>query len=605
MSSDTNSLFPVQRSERSLVTTGNSDLVHISNQHILARYLNDAKNATFFINDQPYTKRSDLQWNIGDVLPQHKMTNPLYGKKYVIASSKLTFNDQEKSVYTVLMTSDLRTHFPSIKTSLISDMGLTNRASLNLVKVQCTEELIHAFADHTTETESLAKDDEGRAFKEICKKIMTQYPSCSDIHFEVSCIPGASLIRIRVDGNLQVFAEYQYDFLYQTVDVAYNIIGGDRSAGSSIEGNNLNWNEPRTAKFVYIEDVNRVEFRVEFLPRTVEKGGDLCCRISAGLNGAKVRPIKDTGYHPAALKLIKKKSAMKQGNILLAGITGSGKSQSMYSIYDYLKDLYQGTRKFIVVENPVEMNLEGITQINLEDNTTAHDNERNSIETKFRRVLEANLRSDPDVMGAGEVRCKNSATFSMEASKTGHLCLSTIHAGGVFEVPGRIDSWGIPRSVYLNPSSLTLIIAQSLLRQVCPCCSKTYDELPSDSPEVYSLIESLADLELLEYLKDVRFATNGGCEHCNYSSDGRFGRTPVAEALAPDATIRKLWVQSKDNEAHAYWYNNGGFTKLEHAIYKMCRGELDPVIIESEIDELVESKRLRVELGVSLYHPKG
>ena len=598
-------LVPVHSTNHELVTTGSSTLIHINNQHILARYLDSENSSGFFINSYPYTKRSDLEWDIGRVLSKEKMTHPLYGKDYVVASSNLEFSDKKKQVHTILMISELKTQFTNIRTSLINDLNLQNIAELNLVKVQCTRELIHAFADHTLNMSLQAKQDEGTAFKSICKEIMELHPACSDIHFEISAIPGETRIRIRVDGELQTFGEYNYEYLFETVEVAYNVIGGDTDSGSSIEGNNLNWNEPRTAKFVYNEDNHTIEYRVEFLPRTTEKGGDLICRITAGLTGAKIRPIDETGYHPEQTKLIKRKSAEAQGNVMLAGVTGSGKSQTMYSIYDYLQDMSQGTRKFIVVENPVEMSLKGITQINLEDNTTAHNNESNSLEKKFKRVLEGNLRADPDVMGAGEIRCKNSATFSMEASKTGHLCISTIHASGVFEVPGRIDSWGIPRTVYLNSSSLSLVIAQSLVRTVCPYCSKKYHEMPPDSAQVYSLVEKLAELELLEYLKDIRFALKGGCEHCDHSVDGRKGRTPVAEVLAPDAKIRSLWVQSKDNEANAYWYMNGGFTKLEHAIYKMCQGELDPVIIEDAVGDLRTSKTKRDELSVPLYHPRG
>ena len=605
MQNNSSALVTVHSNNHELVISGHSELTKIQNQHNLARYLDSETNSAFFLNSHAYTKRSDLEWDIGPVIPQDKMTHPLYGKDYVVASANLEFSDERKQVHTILMVRELKPQFTSIRASLINDLNLQNSSDLNLVKVQCTRDLVLAFADHTRTEEIQIKDDEGKAFKIICKEIMEMHPDCSDIHFEVSSIPGETRIRIRVDGNLQTFGEYKYEFLRETVDVAYNVIGGDTEGGSSIEGNNLNWNEPRTAKFVYNDDGQTIEFRVEFLPRTTEKGGDLICRISAGLKGAKIRPLDHTGYHPEQAKLIKRKAAEAQGNIMLAGITGSGKSQTMYSIYDYLQTRYEGTRKFIVVENPVEMSLKGITQINLEDNTTAHNDANNSLENKFKRVLQGNLRADPDVMGTGEIRCKNSATFSMEASKTGHLCISTIHASGVFEVPGRIDSWDIPRTIFLNSSSLTLVIAQSLLRTVCPCCSKKYHELPADSQQVYSLVEKLAALELLEYLEHIRFATKGGCEHCEYSADGRKGRTPVAEVLAPDATILSLWVSSKDTEAKEYWYQNGGFTKLEHAIYKMCKGELDPEIIESQVEDLYASKSKRIELSVPLYHPRG
>jgi len=604
MNSQANALVPIRKSERSLVEQGTPSLIEINQSHILVQYLENKSSQSFFINDQPFSNRNQLQWDIGTVLTKDKMTHPDYGRQYVIAESKVIIGDKTQTIYTFLMTETLKPQSANITSSFISDMSISGAANLNLVKVKCTPGLVQAIAEHGISSSTVSKDDEGREYKKICDAIQTAYPDCSDIHFEVSDVPGQTLVRVRVDGDLFIYSEHQFKYLQQTVEIAYNVIGGDRQAGSSIEGSSLNWNKPQTAKFAYTDKGIHHEQRVEFLPRVSENGGDLVVRITSGLKGAKIRPLDDADYHPKQLKLIKKKSATKQGNILLAGVTGSGKSQSMYSIYDYLLDLYQGTRKFIVAENPVEMTIDGITQINLEDNTTAHEAENNKLETKFKRVLQGNLRSDPDVMGTGEVRCKDSATFSMEASKTGHLCLSTIHASSVLEVPGRIDSWGIPRTIYLNSSSLSLVIAQSLIRTVCPNCSFTYDHLPADSSKVHRLVESLADLELLEYLEDIRFANPGGCKECDHSVDGRKGRTLVAEVLAPDSTIRALWVQSRDNEACAHWYSTGGFTKLEHAIYKMVNGVLDPEVIEAEIDDLVESKKTRLELGVPLYHPK-
>ncbi|MDF5468831.1 ATPase, T2SS/T4P/T4SS family, partial [Vibrio parahaemolyticus] len=174
----------------------------------------------------------------------------------------------------------------------------------------------------------------------------------------------------------------------------------------------------------------------------------------------------------------KKHSSKKQGNILFAGVTGSGKTQSMYSVIDYLQDLYKSTRKFVTAENPIEMNLEGVSQVNLEDNSSASDNEMNTLTKQFERISESFMRLDPDIMGTGEIRCYNSAKFAIESARTGHVCFSTIHAASSCDVPGRLDGFGVARSVYQSSNTLTVIIAQSLVRTVCPSCSRSYDELP-------------------------------------------------------------------------------------------------------------------------------
>jgi type II secretory ATPase GspE/PulE/Tfp pilus assembly ATPase PilB-like protein len=269
-----------------------------------------------------------------------------------------------------------------------------------------------------------------------------------------------------------------------------------------------------------------------------------------------------------------------------------------------MQEHYQGIRKILTAENPVELRLSGTTQVNLEDNTDASDDEANTLSEQFNRVAQSFWRADPDIIFSGEIRSEESAEFALEAARTGHLCLSTIHTAATTDVPSRFDSFNINRNVYQSSSSLTCLVAQSLVRTVCKSCGRKYDEMGKDSPLVYKTLQKLAKLELLQYLGEIRFANKGGCEDCNYSPDGRKGRTLVAEVLEADKFIRQHWVDDEDDLAKKHWLENGGFTKLEHAIYKLCKGELDIEIIESEIEEIVDSRRIREELGVAPYQPE-
>ncbi|HCG6523298.1 Flp pilus assembly complex ATPase component TadA [Vibrio parahaemolyticus] len=565
-----------------------------------------SSSSSHFFNDLTYDTREQLPWALGGIIDKDKVAHPAYGKKFLISDGHIQGVEEGYNYLTVLMTEDFSKSITQVRATIRDDLGYTDHTHTKVINLKCSEDLILLLADviFMGSEENQSKDDEGRSFKAITASVLESHPATSDIHFEVSNIPGNTLVRIRVDGDLIDFKEYTYDRLYETVDVAYNIIGGDEASGSSIQGNNLSWKEPQSGKFIYTYNDTQIEMRVEFAPRETEGGGDLVCRITSKGEKSSIRKLDKAGYHPVQTLLIKKHSSKKQGNILFAGVTGSGKTQSMYSVIDYLQDLYKSTRKFVTAENPIEMNLEGVSQVNLEDNSSASDNEMNTLTKQFERISESFMRLDPDIMGTGEIRCYNSAKFAIESARTGHVCFSTIHAASSCDVPGRLDGFGVARSVYQSSNTLTVIIAQSLVRTVCPSCSRSYDELPNNSPLVYSLIQSLSSLELLEYLPNIRFAKQGGCEECNYSVDGRVGRTPVAEVLAPDQTIRNLWAKNEDDLAKAHWLNTGGFTKLEHAIYKMCKGILDPEMIEREIDQLAVSRLVREELNVSLYHPE-
>ncbi|KAB0482464.1 hypothetical protein F7Q91_03380 [Vibrio chagasii] len=595
----------LDNSNTKLVPLNGSDLIETNQNGSLSAYINSPDERPFgiYINATAFTKKSDLTWDIGEIIGSEKILNPAYGKTYLVARNKLSIDGTISEVITLLISSEGAKQYQQIKTSLFSDLSIDSVKGVNLVNVLCVNELICSLSEYTGSKAYAGNDDEGRVFKEISSEIMKLYPSCSDIHFEVSDIPGETKVRIREDGDLKIFKEYPFDFLYETVDIAYNVIGGDKANGSTIQGNNLNWNKPQTGKFIYSFGQSTIEMRVEFAPRTTERGGDLVCRITSGLKETTVRPLADTGYHPRQLRMIKSLSSMKQGNVLLSGVTGSGKTQSLYSIFDYLLDKYAGTRKFVTAENPIEMNLKGVSQVNLEDNSDSSDKRSNTLDGQFDRIAQCFMRLDPDIMGTGEVRCHDSAKFSIEAARTGHLCLSTIHTASAHDVPGRLDGFSIPRAVYQSPSALSIVIAQSLLRTICIHCSKTADELPDDSQLVYKTLKKLSALELVEFLPKIRFPTTGGCEKCDYSPDGRKGRTPVAEVLVPDKTIRAYWCDGEDMKAKAHWYETGGFTKLEHALYKMFLGQLDPEIIESEVDLLENSAHLRKELGVALFNP--
>ena len=600
-----NQLAVIEPSHNSLVNVNRSALIEGKASGILSEYIRnpDSRSNGLFINTIAFTKQSDLAWDIGEIIGADRILNPSYGKSYLVARNKLSIEGKLTEVLTLLISNEGAKQYKQIKTSLFSDLNIDSVRNVEIVNVLCADELISSLSDYTGSQAQAGNDDEGRRFKEICHEIMIAQPSCSDIHFEVSNIPGETKIRIRVDGDLQIDKEYPYELLHQTVDVAYNVIGGDKTSGSTIQGNSLNWFKPQTGKFIYSFENSTIEMRVEFAPRATEKGGDLVCRITSGLKETTVRPLNDTGYHPIQLGMIKSLASMKQGNLLLSGVTGSGKSQSLYSIFDYLLDKFQGSRKFVTVENPIEMNLKGVSQVNLEDNSDSSDKKSNSLDGQFERVAQCFMRLDPDIMGTGEVRCYYSAKFAVEAARTGHLCLSTIHTASAHDVPGRLDGFGISRAVYQSASALSIIIAQSLLRTTCPHCSKTYDQLPDDSKVVFKTLQKLSTLQLVHHLPKIRFPNPGGCKHCKFSDDGRIGRTPVAEVLVPDKTIRSLWCKGDDIEAKAHWYRTGGFTKLEHSIYKMFQGLLDPEIIESEVDLLENSANIRKELGVELYDP--
>jgi general secretion pathway protein E len=200
------------------------------------------------------------------------------------------------------------------------------------------------------------------------------------------------------------------------------------------------------------------------------------------------------------------------GILLVTGPTGSGKTTTLYAS---LVTLNTGTRNILTVEDPIEYNLEGIgqTQVNTK------------VDMTFARGLRAILRQDPDVVMVGEIRDRETAEIAVQASLTGHLVLSTLHTNSAIGAVTRLVDMGI--EPFLLSSSLLGVLAQRLVRVLCPSCKQAYQ---ADAAECALLGVDAAQAPTLYH------AT--GCEACRQL--GYRGRTGIYELVVFDETLRTL-----------------------------------------------------------------
>ena len=205
------------------------------------------------------------------------------------------------------------------------------------------------------------------------------------------------------------------------------------------------------------------------------------------------------------------------GVIFVTGPTGSGKTTTLYAC---LNEINTPERKIITIEDPIEYEMEGITQIQVSS----------GIGLNFARGLRNVLRHDPNVIMVGEVRDLETAEIAIRASLTGHLVFSTLHTNDAASGITRLIDIGV--EPYLVSSSLEAIIAQRLVRIICPYCKKL-DE--SKIPELKTQIAR--DLNL-ESVNEVKIYTGTGCERCNFT--GFYGRIAIYEVLLLDEVIKDL-----------------------------------------------------------------
>jgi len=230
--------------------------------------------------------------------------------------------------------------------------------------------------------------------------------------------------------------------------------------------------------------------------------------------------LEKLGLSENDLKIFESLLKKPHGIIFVTGPTGSGKTTTLYAC---LSRLNTPDKKIISIEDPIEYELEGITQIQVMP----------EIGLTFARGLRSMLRHDPDVMMVGEVRDQETAEITIRVALTGHLVLSTLHTNDAASGITRLIDIGI--EPFLIASSVEAFIAQRLVRVICPHC-KELDKRP-----MLELKQKIAKSLQLKSAEEVKFYVGKGCQECDFT--GFFGRTAIYEILLMNEQIRELVIQ--------------------------------------------------------------
>jgi type IV pilus assembly protein PilB len=253
------------------------------------------------------------------------------------------------------------------------------------------------------------------------------------------------------------------------------------------------------------------------------------------------------GYEPEQKKIFTEALAQPQGMILVTGPTGSGKTVSLYT---GLNILNTEQRNISTAEDPVEINLEGINQVQI----------NNRAGLTFPGALRSFLRQDPDIVMVGEIRDLETAEISIKAAQTGHLVLSTLHTNTAAETLTRILNMGVPS--YNVASSVSIIIAQRLARRLCTQCREE---------------EHLTETQLVEQgfpadkLSDITLYKAVGCSHCTNGYKGRVGIYEVIKISPQISSIIMEGGNSLDiaKQCQTEGYNNLRQSGLQKAMSGM------------------------------------
>jgi len=328
----------------------------------------------------------------------------------------------------------------------------------------------------------------------------------SDVHFEPT-EEGLS-IRYRIDGVLLKRhtppKEYQLQILTRIKVMAKMDIAEHRL--------------PQDGRIKLKHGGREIDFRVSTLP--IVHGERIVLRILD--KGNVLLGLDRIGMQENVLKLFRKLIHMPEGIVLVTGPTGSGKTTTLYSA---LSEINSAEMNVVTIEDPVEYKLSGISQMNV--------NRR--IELDFAKGLRHILRQDPDVIMIGEIRDKETAEIAIQSSLTGHLVLSTLHTNDAPSALTRLADMGI--EPYLLASSILGVLAQRLVRCICPHCKTSYT--PSK--------EEMSDLGLKkEKMLNGPFYKGSGCSHC--FGTGYKGRCGIYELMPMSSRIKGQVLKSQDAE---------------------------------------------------------
>jgi general secretion pathway protein E len=259
--------------------------------------------------------------------------------------------------------------------------------------------------------------------------------------------------------------------------------------------------------------------------------------------------LEDIGFPQPLLPIYNRLIRQAHGIILVTGPTGSGKSTTLYATLQRIKT---SELNIITVEDPIEYQLQGVGQIQVNP----------KIELTFANGLRSILRQDPDVIMVGEIRDRETAEIAIQASLTGHLVFSTLHTNDAASAVTRLIDMGV--EPFLIASSVLAILAQRLVRLICPSCRAS--TVPAQ--EIVRELSHTAEF----WIRDGgQFARGAGCEAC--CGSGYRGRTGIYELLPLDDTIRELIMQRANaNMIKAAAIKRGMRTLLQSGSQKVLEG---------------------------------
>lgn len=419
----------------------------------------------------------------------------------------------------------------------IQPVVVPDRELLNAIKKYTQESIVDQEKEslNETKTEDELQEDEKPAVQ-LANQIfnLAVESGASDIHIEPQEL--ITRVRFRIDGAMHEIMQ-QPSRVHATLVSRIKVLGGMNIADRRI---------PQDGRITLKIDGKTIDVRVASLPSAY--GEKLTLRL---LNrSSRLITLSELGFPESHLKAYTDTIKKPYGFILITGPTGSGKSTTLYATLARLNSV---DKNIITLEDPIERRMEGLNQIQM--------NARAGM--TFASGLRSILRSDPDIIMVGEIRDYETAKIAVESALTGHLVLSTLHTNDAAGAVSRLGDMGVER--FLTASALAGVVAQRLIRILCPNCKRPYT-ISRDE-----LLSSIPDFPLEEHENEIELYHSRGCMLCNQT--GYKGRIGVYEFLQVDETMQRMIVaNASTNDIKEHAVSNGMITMRLDGLHKVKSG---------------------------------
>jgi general secretion pathway protein E len=412
-----------------------------------------------------------------------------------------------------------------------------------------------------------------RRFDELVQRASEE--GASDIHIVMR--RDHAEIRFRVHGELETVAQWTVDQTAEMCACAYNVLAGIRD---------VTWDPSRRQDANIERPIDGRPYRLRYAHGPLYPNGvHVVLRLLSTGRGFQFAPsLQSLGYSDNQAAAIEGMVAEPSGIVCISGETGSGKSTTLANLMHLLLKNADGGLAILTVEDPPEYEVPGIFQTPVVH--SRDDRERGT--SPYVDAIRSAMRRDPDLLMIGEIRDLDTAVLAAQSAQSGHPVLTTVHASRALDIIGRLEGMGatmannpINRALLCAPRFISGLIHQVLVPLVCESCGIPFSEAVAKGRIERGLASRVE--AVLDNASGVR-VRGSGCNHCR---GGIKGRSVCAEAVSPDAKLRQLLLDRRDQEAFDYWIGEGGgYSIWAHALDKLSVGMVAPADVEACLGRL-------------------